>query len=111
MTQPPKIDTAEMDKISRQLEDQVRKQVYDTINEFLKEEVPTGQPDANRSQPKQKEAENMDNMFYSLSNFVSNAVRFSMSTLNQQKKSLLRKAQQQMQMQMNPSNQSPNNEK
>ena len=50
-------------------------------------------------------------MFHSLANFVGNAVQFSMNTLNQQKKQMLRQAQQQLQVQMDlkPVNPTPAN--
>ena len=108
---PPKLDSKQMEQVSRQLEDHIRKQIYDAINDFLNED-PLSNSSANQlnqkgsdAQPKQRQkgTEPIENMFHSLANFLNNTVRFSMNTLNQQKKQLLRQAQQQMQMNQHPS--------
>ncbi|PTM57920.1 hypothetical protein [Desmospora activa] len=101
-----KPDPKQMEQISRQLEDQLRKQVYEAINDFLNEDplpnnAPTQAAQSGSTQPKQGQAEQMGNMFQSLANFITDAVRFSTNTMDQQKRKLLRQAQQQMQAQMN----------
>lgn len=100
----PKLDEKQLEQFSRQLEEQLRKEVYDVISKFLDEDPASNQAGpqgGTPAQPQQSQADNMGNMFHSLANFVGNAVQFSMNTLNQQKKQLLRQAQQQFQVQMN----------
>lgn len=110
----PKLDEKQLEQFSRQLEEQLRKQVYDVISQFLDEDPAANQstPQAGTpAQPQQNQSDNIGNMFHSLANFVGNAVQFSMNTLNQQKKQMLRQAQQQLQVQMDlkPVNPTPAN--
>lgn len=99
-------------KISQQIEQQLQKQIYDSLTRFLNEDIiaqqnppqsaaqaSSPQPAAPTTGPNQSSGQ-IENLFQGIANMLGNAVNFSMSTLAQQKRMYLQQMQQQLRAQM-----------
>ena len=98
----PKIDQNVMNQISKQLEDQLRKKIYDALSQFLDaHDSVEARPAVKIEVPESlKNYGVVGQLFEGIASVIGNAVRFSMQAFHEQKKQLLRQAQEQLGQQL-----------